>query len=86
MCVSAPFGNYDHNIVGEFELQQPIQWLAAKGAAIPWRGVSNMLCQRDKNWDLRKEFPDSSKRQAVKCKGTHQLLDLLRLFVATSAT
>ena len=38
------------------------------------------------NWDLRKEFPDSSKRQAVKWKGTHQFLDLVRLFVATSAT
>ena len=46
--MAAPFGDYDHNIVGEFELQQPIQWLATKGAAIPWREVSNMLYQRDK--------------------------------------
>ena len=48
MCVSAPFWDYDHNIMGEFELQQPIQWLATKGAAIPWRELSDMLYQRDK--------------------------------------
>ena len=48
MCVSASFGDYDHNIVGKIELQQPIQWLAAKGAALPWRELSIMLYQRDK--------------------------------------
>ena len=54
MRMSAPFGDYDHNIVGEFELQQPIQWLATKGAAIPKRELSNMLYQHDKTGTCRK--------------------------------
>ena len=66
MCVSAPFGDYDHNIVGEFELQQPIQWLAAKGAAIPWREVSNMLYQRDKTRTYGKSSQTLPREQAVK--------------------
>ena len=56
MWVSAPFGDYDHNIVGEIELQQPIQWLVAKCAAIPWRELSNMLYQRDKIGTYGKSF------------------------------
>ena len=68
MCVSAPFGDYDHNIVGELELQQPIQWRAAKCATIPRREVSNMLYQRDKTGTCGKEFPDSSKRTGSEMK------------------
>ena len=66
MCVSAPFGDYDHNIVGEFELQQPIQWLATKGAAIPWREVLNMLYQRDKTGTCEKSSETLPREQAVK--------------------
>ena len=52
--MSAPFGDYNHNIMGEFKLQQPIQWLATKGTAIPWRELLNMLCQRDKTGPYKK--------------------------------
>ena len=66
MCVSAPFGDYDHNIVGEFELQQPIQWRATKGTAIPWRELSNMLYQRDKIGTRKKSSQNLPREQAVK--------------------
>ena len=66
MCVSAPFGDYNHNIVGEFELQQPIQWRATKGAAIPRREVSNMLYQHDKTGTCGKSSQILPREQAVK--------------------
>ena len=66
MCVSAPFGDYDHNIVGEFELQQPIQWRGTKGAAIPWRELSNMLYQCDKTGTNGKSSQTLPREQAVK--------------------
>ena len=48
VSMSAPFGDYDHNIIREIELQQPIQWLGTKATAIPWGELSTMLYQRVK--------------------------------------